>query len=229
MDKMPSFIWKNKDSYKDYGIVINKLPPETIAEEDIEEVIVVGRDGNLTIYNNAKKSYTLPMTCTLLDFTRIDEIKVWLGGQGDLIFNWQDYKYQARLNNKIDISQSLDALGEFPLLWKVQPYKRSLDNNIVTLLAPGSIFNYGTASSKPIIKIYGTGTISLNINSTFIDLTSVVDYVTIDSEMVNCSKDTDPKNNYMNGEFPILDIGINNISWTGTVTKIEITPNWRYL
>ena len=31
----------------------------------------------------------------------------------------------------------------------------------------------------------------------------------------------------MEGEFPKLVPGINNISWTGTVTEIEIIPRWR--
>ena len=32
-----------------------------------------------------------------------------------------------------------------------------------------------------------------------------------------------------NGEFPVLKPGANAISWTGTVTKVVVRPNWRYL
>ncbi|QDY17535.1 phage tail protein [Clostridium botulinum] len=31
----------------------------------------------------------------------------------------------------------------------------------------------------------------------------------------------------MYGEFPIFQVGENKISWTGNVSKIEITPRWR--
>ena len=31
----------------------------------------------------------------------------------------------------------------------------------------------------------------------------------------------------MSGEFPKLSAGTNQIAWTGTVTKIVITPRWR--
>ena len=226
---MNSFIWKNKDSYLDYGIVINVLPPETVPESDIEEIEITGRDGTLTIDNNAKKSYTLPMECTLLDFTRIDEIKAWLGGNsGDLIFNWQNtYKYEARLNNKIDIAQSLEVLGEFQLIWKVQPYKKNIDNSIITLIATGTILNSGSANSKPIIKVFGTGAITLTVNGNIVNLTNIVDYVTVDSDLADCYKETQLMNNDMSGEFPILTPGNNTISWTGAVTKLEITPNFR--
>ncbi len=33
----------------------------------------------------------------------------------------------------------------------------------------------------------------------------------------------------MNYEFPVLKPGPNAISWTGTVTKVVVRPNWRYL
>lgn len=228
---MNSFIWQGKDSYDDYGIVINKLPSETVPESDIETIEITGRDGTLTIDNNAKKSYTLPMECTLLDFTRIEEVKTWLSGNsGDLIFNWQSgYKYEARLNNKIDIAQSLDVMGEFQLIWKVQPYKKSISNPIITLTAPGTIYNSGSANSKPIIKVFGTGAITLTVNSNIVNLTNVIDYVTVDSDLMDAYTGTLLKNNDMSGEFPELIPGNNTISWTGTVTSIEITPNFRYL
>ena len=34
------------------------------------------------------------------------------------------------------------------------------------------------------------------------------------------------QNDKMYSDFPVLKEGINNISWTGNVTKLEITPNW---
>jgi len=228
-DKMPSFIWQGKDSYEDYGIVITVLPPETIPEANVDEIPIPGRDGDLTIDYNTKKPYTLPMTCTLLDFAKIDEVKAWLNGSGDLIFNWQNYIFDARLINQIDISQSLESLGEFPLIWKVQPYKRDIDSLILILEAPQTIFNPSTQNSKPVIKLYGTGNVNLIINGNIINLTNVSEYVTIDSDIQNAFKDTLPKNNDMEGEFQELISGTNYISWTGSVAKIEITPNWRYL
>jgi len=227
---MNSFIWKGKDSYEDFGIVINKLPHEVIPESDIEEIEIIGRDGTLTIDNKAKKSYLLTIECTLIDFGKIEEIKTWLQGAGDLVFNWKnDFKYEARLNSKVDIKQVLSILGEFQIIWKVQPYKKSIRNDQIILNAPGTIYNPGSANSKPVIKVYGTGAITLTINSNIVNLTNVSGYVTINSDLMDCYKDTILKNTDMNGEFPEFIKESNVISWTGTVTKIEITPNWRWL
>ena len=79
------------------------------------------------------------------------------------------------------------------------------------------------------IKIYGAGAIDLSINGNVIHLTNVVDYVTVDASLMDAYKDTLLKNNDMIGDFPELIVGENTVSWTGTVTSIEITPNWRYL
>lgn len=228
---MDSFSWKNQDSYLDFGIVINMKPPLVRAEKNVDEIEIQGRDGDLTVDFNTYKPITFPFICTLLDETRIDEVLSWLDGYSDLILSWQnDRKYNAKMINRIDISQSLETFGEFPLLFKAQPFGYALNNDLITLLAtPSTVTNTATKDSKPVIKVYGTGTIDLIVNGNLIHLTNVVSYVTIDSVMEDAYKDTDPKNNDMAGGFPLLVVGSNTISWTGAVTKVEITPNWRFL
>lgn len=44
-----------------------------------------------------------------------------------------------------------------------------------------------------------------------------------------CYQGTALMNDHMNGEFPVLKPGMNAISWTGTVTKVVVKPNWRFL
>lgn len=227
---MDSFIWKGKDSYLDYGIVINVKPPMVLAEKNVQEITVAGRDGDLTVDDNTYKSITFPFICTLLDDTNLDDVMLWLSGYSDLILSWQnDRSYKAKMINRIDISQSLETFGEFPLLFKAQPFGYALNNGLITLLTtPSTVTNTATKDSKPIIKIYGTGTVDLSINGNLIHLTNVVGYVTVDSDLMDCYKDTLLKNNDMTGDFPELVVGENVISWTGA-TSIEITPNWRYL
>ena len=43
-------------------------------------------------------------------------------------------------------------------------------------------------------------------------------------------KDDENKNNsFTADDFPVFEVGANEISWTGTVERIEIQPNWRWL
>lgn len=227
---MNSFIWQGKDSYLDYGIVINILPNETTPEQDVTDIPIIGRDGTLTIDNNAKKNYNLTMTCSLIDWTKLDSIKAWLTSSGSLIFNWSpQYQYTARLDNRIDISQELANLGEFPLIWKMKPYKMSTSNADITLTSAGTVINPSSQSSKPIIKLFGTGNGTLTINGSVITLTGLSSYATINSDMGDMYKDTNLINNAMSGNFPLLVPGNNTISFTGSITSIVITPNWRYI
>ena len=226
---MNSFIWKNQDSYEDYGIVINKLPSLIKAERNVDEIPIQGRDGDVTIDYKTYKPVIYTLECTVLDEDKMESIKSWLDGFGDLIFSWRSDKYyKAKMINKIDISESMDSLGEFPLLFKCQPHAYSLGNEIITLTATGTIYNSGSAIALPIIKLFGTGSLTLTINGNIVNLTNVVDYVTIDSNLQESFKDLVYKNHLMSGDFPEFTKGNNVISFTGA-TKIEVTPNWRWL
>lgn len=91
------------------------------------------------------------------------------------------------------------------------------------------IFNSGTMESKPTITIYATGDVTLNINEETIKLKNVENYITLDSEMMECYKDVSPQNNKMYGKFPILKTGKNIISWEGHLKLIKIKKNTCYL
>lgn len=53
------------------------------------------------------------------------------------------------------------------------------------------------------------------------------EYIEIDSELMNCFKDTILKNDKVKGtEFPVLQPGVCTINCTGDVTRIEVIPRW---
>lgn len=225
---MPYFIFNNIGS-EDY-LILNTLPSIFKATKDIQKIEIVGRDGFLTQDNGSYKSIIKSVECTIRDLSQVDFICSWLTGGGEVIFsNESDKKYKATIINQIEFSKILQQFHSFIIQFECQPHKYSISNNLITLTAVGTVFNPATANSKPAIKIYGTGPINLTINGITINLTSVVDYVTVDSDLMDCYKDTVLMNNYMTGDFPLLIPGNNTISWTGTVSKIELTPNWRWI
>lgn len=231
---IPYFIWKGESSLYN-SVIVNKLPPIITPEADIEKIPVPGRDGYLTFDYGARKGIIKPAEVTFknasMNLENIDYIKKWLRGTDYVTFsNEPDRKYRATIISEIDFEKIItEKFRKFIILFDCQPHAYALDNNIITITGPSTILNPGTANSDPIIKVYGSGDITLTINGVNINLYNVVDYVTIDSVLVDAYKDTVLKNNDMLGDFPELIPGENSISWIGTVTKIEITPNWRYL
>lgn len=223
---LPFFIW---NGIKSDDLIINKLPNVIKAAKDITKTEVQGRDGFLTQDNGSYKSVVKSVECTMKDLERIDFICSWLTGSGEVTFSNEPTKvYKATIINQIEFERVVATFHSFIIQFDCQPHKYDIDNELITLLTSGSVYNAGT-TCKPIIKIYGTGAIDLTINSTIINLTNVDGYVTIDSDLIDCYKDAELKNNYMNGDFPELVNGTNNISWTGSVSRIEIIPNWRYV
>jgi len=101
-----------------------------------------------------------------------------------------------------------------------------LKAKIITI--SGTILNnFGTYKALPLLKIYGTGNITININDKSFTIKNVSDYVVIDGEVKECYKDNINFGRNMTGEYPVFSIGKNVVSWSGNATKLEITPRWR--
>lgn len=122
----------------------------------------------------------------------------------------------------------------YEVLLTVLPYKYLIDSPLATFLQSGSIFNPMRYNSLPIIKVYGSGDIVLNVNGIPFSMKGVSSYITLDSKFMFAYKDTggvltNENSKIYTREYPYLKPGVNTISWTGTVTKVEILPRWRSL
>ena len=223
----PFFIFKNIDS-KDY-LIVNNSPSIIKAKKDIQTIEIQGRDGFLTQDLGSYRSIIKSVECTIKNLEDINFINEWLNGSGEVIFSNEPTKvYKATIINQIDFGRIIKTYHKFIIEFEAQPHKYSLNNETITLQTTGTIYNSGSAIALPIIKLFGTGSLTLTINGATVNLTNVVDYVTIDSNLQESFKDLVYKNQYMTGLFPVLEKGNNIISFTGA-TKIEITPNFRYI
>jgi len=95
------------------------------------------------------------------------------------------------------------------------------------------IRNTGNYISKPTMTIYGSGTInfSLNNNQIFVINLGSEGYITINSSQMEAYKNGVLKNRLVTGDYDnfVLDVGKNDISFTGDVTRIEIENYSRWL
>ena len=77
--------------------------------------------------------------------------------------------------------------------------------------------------------VYGSGEITLMVGLTIVELEDISASITLDGPLMEAYSGTTSMNDKMNGDFPTLVLGMNAVSWSGSVTKIEVQPNWRYL
>ncbi|BDR64418.1 phage tail domain-containing protein [Clostridium tetani] len=232
---MYSFIFRNNNNgtelnSKYLNIVINKRPPLPKPQRRINYIQIAGRHGALTEDLGSYEDIELEFECTIMDNVEHNSILInsWLDGQGELYLSWLD-GYKFKVKNVIFEGMDIDIVGEFKVAFICEPFKYLENETIEVTKNNFTIYNEGTFESQPYMKIFATGDITLNINDRFIKFTGIEDYIELDSEMMECYKGTLNRNNKMIGEFPILKVGENKISWTGNVSKIEIKPRWRCL
>lgn len=226
------FIFKGKDS-RDFGILISAAPEKVRAERRVEQVTIPGRNGDLTMDEGTYAPYVISVECSTRGNENLDEILAWLDGAGELILCTEpDKVFRASIYNKISVADMIYLYNSFLLQFRVQPFKYSVNaaGDALELTAPTTIRNSGTVYSEPLITVYGSGDITLNINGNPYPLRNVDGNITIDSEMMEVFKgSTNQNSKYGGAEFPRFEVGQNEIRWTGNVSKIKIQPRWRWL
>ncbi|EJO5348312.1 phage tail family protein [Clostridium botulinum] len=230
---MLSFTFGDKNSYDDFGIIISKRPSIPSPKRRITYIDIPDKSSNLKFDEGTFEDITILVECgvkskaNLVD--KIDEIKAWLinTGESDLIFSFQpDKKYIAQVVNMIDFKQVLKYTSRFPIIFNCKPFKYAVKDKIITVTKNNStIHNEGSFQSESVIKVYGGGDIKLKVNEDEVTVKNVDGYVTIDSVLKDCYKDDVLKNGDMIGDFPILKVGENVVSFSGNVSKVEIQIN----
>lgn len=97
----------------------------------------------------------------------------------------------------------------------------------VTIASPAELENPTLFESKPIIRVYGNGT--LNVNDIYITVaSSPYEYVDIDCELMDCYYGSNNANQYVSfstTDFVTLQSGTNSFVNDG-FTSVEVTPRW---
>lgn len=235
---MLSFTFAGKDSFKDYGIYIEKRPNIPSPKRRVSYMDVPGRDSSLRLDEETYEDITLSVECSLKGDTyrKISDIKSWLlnAGESDLIFSYQpDKKYIAQVVNSIDFEVVLRITSHFVILFNCQPFQYATDNTPILMDSAITLQNPGTVAAFPYIKVNGSGMGSLTVNGNSVFFNSIDENVILNSEIQETYKDTGSelinKNATKTGDFPILLPGENTISFSESITSLEITPNWRWL
>lgn len=239
---MLSFSFANKNSSTDFGIFIEKRPNINSPKRRISYIEVPGRDSSLRYDEGTYEDVTIAVDCTIKGdnlMERLDSIKTWLysAGESDLVFSFQpDKKYRAQVVNSIDFKQVFKICSRFVIIFSCRPFKYWVNNTVITINtgAGTTIVNQGSVASRPVIKVYCSGSGKFKINNAEVVLSNIsVPFLTLDSELEEAyyleNGEMKNANNFMSGEFPVLSAGNNTVTFSGGVTKLEITPNWRWL
>lgn len=228
-------LYFNGDRSLSLNLFLENYPSIPITNEEYEEIQVEGRSGNLIINKGNYPDKKIPFTFTILspridiDFEKIYE---WLTEIEDnrLIFGRDDRCYKVKKVIFGDIQKEFRTIGEFDVTFLCEPFTQDLDKIVHEITTSGFKINYtGNAPGDTLIKIYGNGTIQLTINGETMQINNVVDFVEVDSDLLQVrNQDKTSKDNDTSGDFILLEKGENVISYTGTVTKIILEYTTKY-
>lgn len=224
----------------DMGIKIISKNVYSGPKADVSSISIPGRNGELLNKNNRYGNVSLSYSCylpakSIQDLAdKTTRIKNWLfqdSGEYHELYDDYDANFVrlASFSNNLDVSDQVRRIGIFTVSFTSLPERYEKDSlNLKEYDSKTAVvLNEYTLEAKPYFKIYGSGDITLIIQSEKENkiwyLKDVDEYIEIDSDEMNCFKDTASKNSTFSGDgFPTLKPGKNTITFEGNVTKFEM-------
>lgn len=240
---MTYFTYNGKCS-ADFGLHIEKKDVFSAPEYDAEFISIPGRSGDIINPNrrfaNIKVTYTVFLARKNVAALASDlrDIKGWLYSEPDRYHELTDsydaeyFRYGA-ISGNLDIEEQLNKIGCFTVTFNCKPYKYSFagKQTVAVDASELTITNPTAFESRPYIKLYGSGAVTLNVSSggstNLWTISEVDETIEIDSELMNCFKNAVLKNDTVTGDgFPMLKPGTTTIACAGNVQRIEVIPRW---
>ncbi|AME09659.1 hypothetical protein AXE85_05595 [Gemella sp. oral taxon 928] len=150
---------------------------------------------------------------------------------------WHDFEcswdgkhlYKASFYETFKIEGSLNSRKKCVLNFKLHPVKY-LKSGLekITLSNDQILINPENREAKPLIKLRGTGDVTLTINTQIFKLRGVSGHIIIDCETQSAHWDNkEPQYDKVHSyPFPHLEPGDNRIKWDNNSFIVEITPRW---
>ena len=223
------------------GINVETFPDYETPERDYEIIHVPGRNGDIVIdtgtYKNTSRSYKVSMVASssLPYYKAMNKVAEWLqsgAGYCRLEDTYEpDYYSYAVYKQKTSFENLFNEAGRATLTFECKPQRfLKSGDNVVTFNSSGTITNPTKFSSLPIIVITTNSTAgNVVIGNISFTVKAGAGTITVNSDTQDVYTGTANKNQYitlLSGAFPKLDPGSNTISFSGGVTKLEITPKW---
>lgn len=223
----------------DFELFINGNKTFDAPSADIEAIAVPGKSGDLLRFNNRYENVTVSYESWIMDDLdkNLRALRSFLLSRTSYCrledtYHPDEYRmacYSGGLTANVTHENSL---GVFTLNFTCKPqrYLKSGEMKIVGTDTV-SVNNPSYFPSKPLIRIYGNGTLTVG-NALITVKNNADDYVDIDCELMDAytgarNRNSDIETNVTG--YITMAPGKGTISKTSGISKFEITPRWYYL
>lgn len=230
----------NGVSSLDLGIQVEHPPKYIMPEREYEQVSVPGRNGDLFMDKGSYKNYDQPYDIAIADTKKnfidlVSKVSAWLhprSGYCRLEDSYSpDYYRMAMFNGSVDFENIWSHGGRATVSFNCKPqrYLKRGEKSVV-YKSSGSIKNPTTETAKPIIIFKGgTGTARFQIGDYVVSVSDLKNNLILDSEIQDAYWGTTNRNadvTLSSLGFPAIVPGENKISFSGSITSVEVTPRW---
>ncbi len=231
-------IWFAGKSSDDVGVVVEYSPRPTRPLKKYEVMSVAGRNGDILFEQDAYENYVQ----TYEVYVRAQRNRLHYAANAVAEWLYAPKGYQrledsydldhyrlAYYVGALDIEGVLNTFGRATLEFNCKPqrYLKSGEAALPAITATSTLVNPTEFPARPLITVYGSGTGALAIGDYTVSFTDINSYVTLDCETQNAYKNTVNRNLYIStNEFPKLDAGESEISFSGGITSVVIVPRW---
>lgn len=245
MTNADAFVFDGVSSLS-FGLSVYGKTPLTDPVPDMTDVVIPGRNGVLHQYNNRFADARISYTCIAIQEQYRENIEPLLAGiRGFLLghqgyyrledtFRPDEYRMAVYKGGASPVSHPHDEAGGVVINFSARPERwlRS-GEQAVQGYNGGVIMNPTYFPAKPLIRLYGTGTLTItnSAGSVALKVTTANQYTDIDCEAQEAYKGATNCNNnvtLVNGKFPRLEPGENRLSVSG-FSQVQITPRWYIL
>lgn len=224
-----------------YGVQISVGGALNSPARNVEYIQIPGKNGDLVIDKGTFENNSYTYRCMLrgsssADFkTKLANFRAWLGsfsGYQRITDTYSSDQFRMGVVSTLLTPEMVGSgvvAAEFDVIVNAKPQRYLTSGEATTTLtASGSITNPTAYASKPLICVYGSGTLGVGSESITIASTGFSS-IYIDCDAMDAYSGATPVNDKitLSGyDFPSLEPGSNGITLGNGITKVEIVPRW---
>lgn len=226
---MRNIMYFGNYSNRDFGVIVNNPPPIPTPQERGESIEIPGQNGDIWKGEGVYQPITLVVPIWV-PTERLTQVRGWLTGSGKLKFDAGSLYWDARIGGETHFAPCPIGDGySAAVTFICQPF-RSIESEVIEITSnPQIITNPYSVYSEPLIEVQCAGDFALIVGGSTCIVEGLSGKVLLDSKYQECYQGGTLCNNHMSGAFPVLAVGENEISYSGSVTAIRIMPGWRTL
>jgi phage-related protein len=228
--------WAGKSS-DDVNTFVEHYPSQIRPAKKYNKTSVPGRNGDLIFEEGTFENYIQPYEIYIsAEKTKLPKaakaVAEWLyapKGYQKLEDSYDpDVFRMAFFSGPADIENILNIFGRATVEFDCKPQRFLISGQEATRYYSATTITNPTAfEALPLITVYGNGAGALNVGGTVVNFSSIDESIELDCETENAYKGVTNLNNTITApSFPKLLAGKNEITWSGGIESIRITPRW---